>query len=164
MSSDVEKPRSKSTDKCPHFKKEMRDVCHTCVFWEHIKGRHPQTGEPIDRWGCIEVHKFMLGLENNKVTYEQGAAIESLRNEMVEYQRLAIRAQFHRDPETMKFIEVEFERLDKKELPGTSHAQLPGLQVRNVRDNQGVDLTSAGEVVGKRIQKDKKQRRRHSAG
>lgn len=112
---DVEKPRSKSSEKCPHFQKQMRHVCHTCNFWQHIKGHNPQTGEPLERWGCVIVHNFMLQLENNKVTYEQGAAIESLRNEMVEYQRIALRVQYRDDPIALKVIEGEFVRLDQKQ-------------------------------------------------
>jgi hypothetical protein len=129
MSDEVEKPRSKSKLLCPKFNKPQNQMCHRCVFWEHIKGRHPQTGEPLERWGCVIVHSFMLQLENNKVTYEQGAATESLRNEMVTYQRLALRVQFRSDPDAIKVIEGEFKRMDDhaaaKQIAKQAVPQLP---------------------------------------
>lgn len=149
MSDDVEKPRSKSTLLCPKFQKQQRTVCHKCAFWEHIKGTHPQTGEPLDKWGCVIVHQFMLGLENNKVTYEQGAAVESLRNELVEYQRIALRVQYREDPGALKVIEGEFKRLDMKALariaPPKEIGRDVGTEVEELHGHHRVDFANAGK-------------------
>ena len=38
--------------KCPLWKKPMKSVCHTCSWWTHIRGKHPQGEEIVDQWGC----------------------------------------------------------------------------------------------------------------
>ena len=45
---DVEKPRAKSDMKCPLWKKPMKQVCHQCEWWVHIRGKHPQGEEIVD--------------------------------------------------------------------------------------------------------------------
>lgn len=38
------------TKKCPYVKEECWE--HGCEFYIHLIGRHPQTGEEQDEWGC----------------------------------------------------------------------------------------------------------------
>jgi len=79
---DTEKPRAKSGMKCPLWKKPMKQVCHTCEWWTHIQGKHPQSNEQLDHWGCAIAFMPML-IENSQMQRQTGAAVESFRNEMV---------------------------------------------------------------------------------
>ena len=69
---------------CPFFKKDMSLVCHKCPLWTHVRGKHPQSEEEIDRWGCAIAWLPMLMIENSQMQRQTGAAVESFRNEMVE--------------------------------------------------------------------------------
>lgn len=77
------KPQSESTYLCPLFKQKQEDVCHTCGFYTHVRGRHPQTGEEIDHWACAIEWLPTLLIESAKESRQTGAAVESFRNEMV---------------------------------------------------------------------------------
>lgn len=55
-----------------------------CVHYQHVLGKDPQTGEPVDHYMCSDLLANKLKMENTKVLIETGAAIESLRNETVE--------------------------------------------------------------------------------
>ena len=48
-----------------------------------IRGKHPQTGEEVDEYGCAMALMPMLMIENSRQTSQAGSAIESFRNEMV---------------------------------------------------------------------------------
>lgn len=54
-----------------------------CQHWQQIIGKNPNTGEAMNKHGCVDVLMMFLQLENNKFTYEVGAAVESFRNEAV---------------------------------------------------------------------------------
>jgi hypothetical protein len=54
-----------------------------CAWFIQIRGRHPQTGEEIDEYGCAMAMMPMLMIENSRQTSQAGSAIESFRNEMV---------------------------------------------------------------------------------
>jgi len=54
-----------------------------CERWVNVQGQNPQTGEIINRFGCIDDWQTTLMIENSKLLRETGAAIESFRNEMV---------------------------------------------------------------------------------
>ena len=54
-----------------------------CAWFIQIRGRHPQTGEELDEYGCAMAMMPMLMIENSRQTSQAGAAIESFRNEMV---------------------------------------------------------------------------------
>jgi hypothetical protein len=54
-----------------------------CGWFIQIRGRHPQTGEEIDEYGCAMAMMPMLMIENSRQTSQAGSAIESFRNEMV---------------------------------------------------------------------------------
>jgi hypothetical protein len=68
---------------CPLHKQDMSTVCHKCPLWIQLRGKHPQTNEEIDRWGCSFAFLPMLMIEGAQQTRQAGAAIESFRNEMV---------------------------------------------------------------------------------
>lgn len=56
---------------------------HACQFWINVRGKDPETGDPINREECTITAIPLLLLENAKMQYQTGAAIESLRNETV---------------------------------------------------------------------------------
>jgi hypothetical protein len=80
---DVEKPRAKSDMKCPLWKKPMKQVCHQCEWWVHIRGKHPQGEEIVDHWNCAITWLPLLMIENSQQQRQTGAAVESFRNEML---------------------------------------------------------------------------------
>jgi hypothetical protein len=80
---ETEKPRAKGDMKCPLWKKPMKSVCHTCEWWVHVRGKHPQGEEIVDHWGCAIAWLPMLMIENSQQQRQTGAAVESFRNEMI---------------------------------------------------------------------------------
>ena len=54
-----------------------------CGWFIQIRGKHPQTGEEVDEYGCSMALMPMLMIENSRQTSQAGPAIESFRNEMV---------------------------------------------------------------------------------
>ncbi len=73
-----------SSKKCPRFKKKC--LQHGCTHFIALRGTDPQTGQPIDEWGCADVWEVVAQLEGNKEMRQTAAAIESFRNEMVRRQ------------------------------------------------------------------------------
>ncbi len=61
-------------------------VMFRCDWYINVRGKHPQSEEEIDKWGCAIAWMPMLTIENTQQTRQAGAAIESLRNEMVKGQ------------------------------------------------------------------------------
>ena len=70
--------------KCPKFKKQC--LQHGCTHFIALRGTDPQTGQPIDEWGCADVWQVVAQLEGNKEMRQTAAAVESLRNEVVRHQ------------------------------------------------------------------------------
>jgi hypothetical protein len=58
------------------------EICK-CAFWVTITGKDPSTGEMTNRGECSWSWVPILLIENSKMQYQTGAAIESFRNEMV---------------------------------------------------------------------------------
>jgi len=54
-----------------------------CAWFIKVCGRHPQTGEVIEDWGCAIAWQPILMIENSQQQRQTGAAVESFRNEMV---------------------------------------------------------------------------------
>lgn len=69
---------------CPLHKEPMEKVCHLCPWWTRLMGKNPQTEEMIDEWRCAIAVLPTLLLEGAQQTRQAGAAVESLRNELVE--------------------------------------------------------------------------------
>ena len=76
-------PRGDEHLNCPLWKKSMDQVCHKCPLWVQLRGRNPQTGEEVDSWQCSLASLPMLLIENAQQTRHNGAATESMRNEIV---------------------------------------------------------------------------------
>ena len=73
-----------------------------CGWFIQIRGKHPQTGEEIDEYGCAMAMMPMLMIENSRQTSQAGSAIESFRNEMVK--------------QNMTTMSALMEGMDKKKL------------------------------------------------
>lgn len=54
---------------------------HKCQKWANLRGTHPQTGAPVDFWGCTDALSYLVSADFGKQLNELGAAVESLRNE-----------------------------------------------------------------------------------
>lgn len=62
-----------------------------CQRWMQIAGTNPNTGEPVNRYNCIDDWIPMLLIENSQMQHQTGAAVESFRNEMVEANKNSMR-------------------------------------------------------------------------
>ena len=77
---------------CPFHKKKMSEVCHKCPLWMSVRGKDPNTGEEIDKWGCSFAWMPFMLMENAKQIRSTAAATESFRNEMMGVGQTIVRA------------------------------------------------------------------------
>lgn len=54
-----------------------------CAWFMKLAGKNPQKDEEIEEWGCAVAWMPILLVENARVSFQTGAAVESFRNEMV---------------------------------------------------------------------------------
>lgn len=54
-----------------------------CAWFMKISGKNPNTGDPVEDWGCAMAWLPVLLVENAQQSRSTGAAVESFRNEMV---------------------------------------------------------------------------------
>lgn len=54
-----------------------------CAWFMKVAGKHPQKDEEVEDWGCAMAWTPILLMENARVSFQTGAAVESFRNEMV---------------------------------------------------------------------------------
>ena len=66
---------------CPLIGKDCIGL--QCSWFIQIRGNNPQTGEPVDEWGCAVSWVPVLQIETAQQSRQAGAAVESFRNEMV---------------------------------------------------------------------------------
>jgi len=64
------------------MRKRRDKVCHTCAWYRHIIGTHPQTGERIDEWECSIALLPMLLIENSREQTRTSDAVNDLKNEV----------------------------------------------------------------------------------
>ncbi len=73
--------------RCPAtgFTKSCRSIVskYDCPKFVHIAGTNPNDGQQVDKFGCIDSFLHMLLIENSQMQRQTGAAVESLRNEVV---------------------------------------------------------------------------------
>lgn len=65
---------------CPLYQEPCKE--HSCKWFIQILGRHPQTGEMLNKHDCAISWLPILLIENAQQTRQAGAAIESFRNEV----------------------------------------------------------------------------------
>lgn len=75
-----------------------------------ITGKHPQSEEIVEDWGCAVAWLPILMIENSQQQRQTGAAVESFRNEMVKSnevgQQVLLAAATANNP-NLKVIEVK---------------------------------------------------------
>jgi len=76
------KPPAPVGSMCPLWRKGVEKVCHTCEWYERMVGTHPQSGEPIDKWGCAIRWMPILQVEARKGLDGVQKATESFRNQV----------------------------------------------------------------------------------
>lgn len=79
----MSKPIAEKGEICPFNGKDVSKVCHKCPLYIQVRGRHPQTGQEMDQWGCSFALMPILTIEAAHQTHQTNAAIESFRNEVV---------------------------------------------------------------------------------
>jgi hypothetical protein len=67
---------------CPLIKKDCIGL--QCSWFTQIRGVNPNTGEPVDEWGCAITWLPMLTIENSQQQRHTSAAVESFRNEVID--------------------------------------------------------------------------------
>lgn len=58
-------------------------VKHKCPWYIQVMGQHPQTGEQLNKFACAIAWLPTLLIENSQQQRQTGAAVETLRNEVV---------------------------------------------------------------------------------
>lgn len=66
---------------CPLLKKKC--IEQKCAWYTQVHGTDPNTGTPVNNWGCAVAWLPILLIENSQQQRQTGAAVESFRNEMV---------------------------------------------------------------------------------
>lgn len=73
--------------KCPAtaFERSCRDVVAECDCpkFVHVQFVNPQNGEKVDKYGCADAFMPLLTILGAQASNQTGAAVESLRNELV---------------------------------------------------------------------------------
>jgi hypothetical protein len=69
---------------CPLIRKKC--IEHDCRFWTHVTGKHPQSGAPLDHFDCAVVWLPVLLVDTARHTVGVQAAVESMRNEVIQRQ------------------------------------------------------------------------------
>ena len=70
---------------CPLIGKDCIGL--ECSWYTQIRGMNPQTGEPVDEWGCAVTWMPMLLIENSNQQRSTSAGVESFRNELKQMSR-----------------------------------------------------------------------------
>ncbi len=100
---------------CPLIGKDCIGL--ECSWYTQIRGMNPQTGEPVDEWGCAVTWMPMLLIENSNQQRSTSAGVESFRNEMVKANEtnisvLSSAAQMLHEARTPKVIPAQVEEVD----------------------------------------------------
>jgi hypothetical protein len=81
---------------------------------------HPQTGEELNRFGCVDDHTITLQLDQTRRITGIQAAVESMRNELCKLQAEAMFREEQRHAENLRFASringVSLESPDTRKL------------------------------------------------
>ena len=69
---------------CPFLKKAC--IEHACMMYTRVTMAHPQTGVSTDQYGCAVAWMPVMFIEGARQTHGVQAAVESMRNEVVQRQ------------------------------------------------------------------------------
>jgi hypothetical protein len=83
-----------------NFDKSCRELVlnEDCQRWSKISGSNPQTGEPMDKWACVDDLHHILLLEIANQTSKVSVETNVLRNEL---------AKAHSEQMTMSAVAVQ---------------------------------------------------------
>jgi hypothetical protein len=83
-----------------NFEKSCRELVlsEACQRWSKISGSDPQTGQPMDKWACVDDLHHILLLEIANQTNKVSVETNVLRNEL---------AKAHSEQMTMSAIAVQ---------------------------------------------------------
>ncbi len=104
----TEKPRRNPGTVCPLHRKDVSKVCHTCDWYTRLIGKHPQTNEQIDEWGCAIFFMPMLQIESSQQMRQAGASADKVATEV---------QRFHKSMADMNSLALVMQR-EMKQLPG----------------------------------------------
>lgn len=76
-----------------------------CAWFLKVAGKHPQSEEPVEEWGCAIAWMPILMIENSQQQRQTGAAVESFRNEMVLANRAVVMLATGANPTTKQLPE-----------------------------------------------------------
>lgn len=76
-------PVNRKCHRC-NFDKSCRElvISEACERWSKISGANPQTGEPLDKWACIDDLQHIVLLEVANQTSKVSVEMNVLRNEL----------------------------------------------------------------------------------
>jgi hypothetical protein len=77
-------PHAEAGQICPLHKEDVSEVCHKCPWWTRIMGKHPQSEEMVDNWHCAIALLPLLLVDNTQVNRGTVAAVETMRNDIVQ--------------------------------------------------------------------------------
>ena len=69
---------------CPLMKKPC--IEHSCAWYTHVVGMHPQTGKDMDHWDCAVTWLPLMMTEQARMTRCVAGSVDSMRNEVVQRQ------------------------------------------------------------------------------
>lgn len=78
---------------CPlgsHCERIIKGHIERCAWYVEMEGKHPQSGKDIRESRCAMAWQPILALEGNGINHHTAASIQSLRNETVKRQNLAL--------------------------------------------------------------------------
>jgi len=84
----------KVTTVCPlgcECEKATSDGIERCAWFVKLRGKDPQTGADIDEWRCSMAWQPLLMVEGNGLSMQTNASVQSMRNETIDRQEMAIR-------------------------------------------------------------------------
>lgn len=67
---------------CPLWRKPCTKVCHTCEWYVHLSGKHPQTLAPMDDWKCSIAWLPILHVEHSQMQLRTTETVDALRKEV----------------------------------------------------------------------------------
>ena len=86
----ISKPINRNGTKCPLYRTRVDKVCHECELYQHVSGKHPQTGDAMDYWGCAFNVAIFLSIENTAVAQRSVATMDALRREVQQASDVAL--------------------------------------------------------------------------
>jgi hypothetical protein len=92
IATETNKPKRAAGQCCPLMGgKDVSKVCHTCDFYQRVRGVVPMKDNPsqrqdrwVDNWACTIAHSHLFQANIDKRTLEVGVELNMLRNATAE--------------------------------------------------------------------------------